>query len=181
MASCFAEHVKLEKIETAIQIPRQACDYLYNGLSQVGSVVDRKMDTVKVQQGMGDIAVQIQKMQISLEEGSRRNEVVSPRIDEMSEKIKTAQARLDSVGSRLEQEAWQHQSWSRDAQETVGQLRQDLESVTRCLAEVQMDVQLRGQKISDLEEIIFNKGVAMERGPRIPYGPETTSLSAGYL
>ena len=46
----LANHVKLENIESAIQIPRQACDHLYNGLSQVGSVVDQKCSTEKVQQ-----------------------------------------------------------------------------------------------------------------------------------
>ena len=68
----FTDHVKLENIETAIQILRQACDYLCNGLSQVGSVADQKMDTAKVQQAIGEIAAQIQKMQACLEDGSRR-------------------------------------------------------------------------------------------------------------
>ena len=51
-----------------------------------------------------------------------------------------------------------------ETQQANDQIRQKVESVTRCLAEVQMDVQLRDQRISDLEEILFNNGVTMERG-----------------
>ena len=90
----LTENVKFENIESAIQILRQACDYLYGRLSQVGAAVDLKMDPAKVQQTGRDIAGQFQTMQASLEEGSRRSEMVSSRTDEISETMQTAQARL---------------------------------------------------------------------------------------
>ena len=95
----LTDHVQLENIETAIQILRQACDYLYNGLSQVGSAADQKIDTVNVQQAIGEIAAQIQKTQACLEDGSRKNEAFSSRIDDMSERINAAHCRLEVWGA----------------------------------------------------------------------------------
>ena len=46
----LANNVKLEGMESAILILRQACDYLHNGMTQLGSMTDRKCDTEKVQQ-----------------------------------------------------------------------------------------------------------------------------------
>ena len=44
----LASHPKLENMESAIQLLRQACDYLYNGMTQMGSIVDQKCTTEKV-------------------------------------------------------------------------------------------------------------------------------------
>ena len=105
---------------------------------------------------MNEIADQIQKTQACLDEGSRQNEALSSRIDDMMERINAAHCRLESVGSRLEQEALQQQSSSREAQASTSQFRQDIGKMAQCIAEVQVDLQfnLRDQKISDLEEAI---------------------------
>ena len=73
-------------------------------------MADQKMDTAKVQQAIGEIVAQIQKMQACLEDGSRRNEALSSRIDEMSERINVDHCRLESVGSGFEQETLQQQN-----------------------------------------------------------------------
>ena len=78
--------------------------------------------------------------------------------------MQTAQARLDSMGSSLEQETSQRQLWSREVQQASDQTRQELESVARCIAEVQMAIQVRDQRISDLEEVIPDNAVTMECG-----------------
>ena len=39
----LASHVKLEGMESAIHILRQACDYLHEGMVKLGSVTDQKM------------------------------------------------------------------------------------------------------------------------------------------
>ena len=121
----LASHVKLDNIESAIHILRQACDYLYNGLSEVGSVVDQKCNTEKVQQAMGELVAQIQRMQATLE-------------------------------------IQQHQLSSRELQAAAGQLREDIRGLTQGFAEVQMDILSRDQRISELEEVIFQAGVTME-------------------
>ena len=84
--------------------------YLYNGVSQVRSATDQKMDTAKVQQAFGEITAQIQRTQACLEDGSKRRETLSSRIDGMSERTNAAHCRLENVGSRLEQEALQQQT-----------------------------------------------------------------------
>ena len=64
-------------------------------------MVGQKIDTVKVQRAIGEIAHQIQKMQACLDDGSRKNEVLSSRIDDMSERILAARCRLESTGGQI--------------------------------------------------------------------------------
>ena len=68
------------------------------------------------------------------------------------------------MGSRSEQEASQRQSSLSDAQAAAAQSREDIGNLTQCLVEVQVDLQLRDQKVSDLEEVMFHNGVTMEYG-----------------
>ena len=51
--------------------------------------------------------------------------MVSSRVDEISEAMQTAQARVESVGGSLERETSQRQCWSREAQQANDHVSQD--------------------------------------------------------
>ena len=80
----LASHVKLEGMESAIHILRQACDYLHEGKVKLGSITDQKCDTEKVQQAIAELMVTIQNLQTQGNEGSRRTGALASRIDEIS-------------------------------------------------------------------------------------------------
>ena len=69
---------------SAIHLLRQACDYLYNGMTQMGSTMDQKCDTDKVQQVVSEVMMQFQKIQAAVDEKSKRVETLATRVDGLS-------------------------------------------------------------------------------------------------
>ena len=66
--------MKLENMESAIQLLRQACDYLCNGVTQMGSIVNQKCNTEKFELVVSEVITQLQKMQSTFDEKSKRVE-----------------------------------------------------------------------------------------------------------
>ena len=80
----LASNVKLENMESVIHLLRQACDYLYDGVTQMGSTMDQKRDTEKVQQVVSEILMQLYKMKAMVDEKYKRVETIATRVDELS-------------------------------------------------------------------------------------------------
>ena len=80
----LASNVKLEGMESAIHILRQACDFLHDGMTRLSSITDQKCDAEKVQQAIAEVTVTLQQLQAMRGEGSRRSETIAPRVDELS-------------------------------------------------------------------------------------------------
>ena len=173
-------------MESAIQLLRQACDYLYNGMTHMGSVVDQKRNTEKVQQVVGEVIAQLQKMQATFEEKSKRVETISTCLDELSGESMNVCNRLDGMEGRLGLESQQHQVSLREVQAAVNQCRGDIQGLTQGIAEVQMDTQSRDQRSFELEELIFNFNVNLEEGlkecrevtQQVRHIPESGQVSA---
>ena len=106
----FANHVKLEGMESAIHILRKACEYLHEGMVRLSSITDQKCDTEKVQQAIAELMVTIQNLHTQHHEGSRRAEVLAPRIDEVTGKAANIRSRLDGLERRVGMESQQHES-----------------------------------------------------------------------
>ena len=83
----LADQAAFDNIDAAIQILRQACDYLHQGLTQVGATVEQKLDTGKVQEAVNQIASQTQSMKASMTENASRHHELSTRLDGMMERI----------------------------------------------------------------------------------------------
>ena len=67
----LADQAAFDNIVAAIQILRQACDYLHQGLTQVGTAVGQRIDTGKAQEAVNEIASQIQSMKASMTDSAR--------------------------------------------------------------------------------------------------------------
>ena len=93
-----------ENIDAALNVLRQACEYLHHGLTQVGAAVEQKVDTGKVQSPVQELAEQIQVVRIGMTEGVSRQNAPSTRIDGMMERIHAAHGRLEAMGAHLEHE-----------------------------------------------------------------------------
>ena len=98
----LASHAKLEGMESAIHILRQACDYLHE-------VTDQKCDTEKVQQAVAEVMVTLQRCQAACGEGSRRAETVASRVDEFSGEAANIRGRLEGLECRVGMEGQQHE------------------------------------------------------------------------
>ena len=119
----LASNVKLGNMESAIHLLRQACDYLYNGMTQMWSTVDQKCDTEKVQQVMSEVMMQFQKTQTAADEKSKRVEMLATRVDELSRGSMNARNRLEGIECRVGMEGQQQQATIRDLRASLDQRR----------------------------------------------------------
>ena len=76
--------MKLEGIESAIHILRQACDYLHEGMMKLGAATDQKCDPERVHQVIAELMSSLQQLQTRCSEGSQKVDLVTSRIDEMT-------------------------------------------------------------------------------------------------
>ena len=98
--------IKFDNIEAAIQVLRQACDYLHQGTRHVGSVVEKKADAERVQgmaNAMSEVVEQVRRIHEQLLGGSQKAEVMSATVGQISEKISDAHSKIEHVGNRVEQ------------------------------------------------------------------------------
>ena len=160
----LADTAAFENIEAAIQVLRQACDYLHQGLTQVGAAVEQKIDTGKVQAAINEIARQIQSMKASMTDSANRQTVLATRIDGTMEKISTGHGRLEAANAQLEREGAAQGSDIGELRESTRRCQSDIAKMTECLELAQIDSQRIDQKIFDLQENLFNNGVELERG-----------------
>ena len=133
-------------------------------MTQMGSTMDQKCDTEKVQQVVSEVIMQLQKTQAIIGEKSKRGETISTRVDELSGESLNVRNRLEGVERRLGMEGQQQEATLRDLRASVDQCREDIQGLTRCTAECQMDIQSRDAKHFEMEELIFKFSVELEEG-----------------
>ena len=122
----LASHVKLEGIESAIHILRQACDYLHEGMVKLGSLTDRKCDTGRVHQVVAELMSTLQQLQTRCMEGSQKADLVTSRMDEMAGEVANARKRLEGLERRVGIEGQQHDMEMRELRAGHNQQEADL-------------------------------------------------------
>ena len=160
----LASNVKLENMETAIHLVRQACDYLCSGMTQMGSVTDRKCDAEKVQQVISEVMTQFQKLQVTMDEKSRRVETIASRVDELSGESMNSRSRLEGLERCVGVEGQQHDSAIRDLRASLVQCIEDTKGLCKCSTEYQMDIQFRDTELFELKELLFKFSIDLEDG-----------------
>ena len=120
-----------ENIDAALNVLRQACEYLHHGLTQVGADVEQKVDTV--QSAVHELAVQIQVVRIGMTEGVSRQNALSTRIDGMMEKISAAHGRLEAMSVQLEHESGIQRTSVNELRELTRRCQRQMSRVTEQL------------------------------------------------
>ena len=177
--------MKLENMESAIHLLRQACDYSHNAMARMGSVTDQKCDTEKVHQVVSEVMMQFQKLQVTIDERSRRIEDIASRMDELSGGSVNVRSMLEGLERRVGMEGQQHDSNIRDLRQRVDQCIEDGKGLCRCSTEYQMDIQFRDTELFELKKLLFKFSVDLEEGlkecregiHRIQDLPESGSVS----
>ena len=176
----LANHVKLEGLESAIHILRQACDYLHDGMVKLSSITDQKCDTEKVQQAIAELMVTLQRLQTQCNEGSRRSEVLASRVDEISGEGASICGRLEGLERRVGVESQQHESVLRELRVSHDQHAADLSVLCHNANEYQGDIQARDNETFELKELIFKLCVEVdelrEDAKKVKAGPDKGSV-----
>ena len=159
----LASHVKLEGIESAIHILRQACDYLHEGMVKLSSVTDQKCDTGKVQRVTAGLMATLRHLLAGCFGGSQRTDVVTSRVDEMAGEAANIRNRLEGLERRvgMVQENQQHDVEMRELRAGHEQHDADLRVLCHNANEYQADIQARDNEIFE-KELIFKLCVKMD-------------------
>ena len=158
----LANHVKLEGMESAIHILKQACDYLHEGMVKLSSITDQKCDTEKVRQAIAELMVTLQQLQTQSNEGSRRSEVLASRVDVISGEAANVRGRLEGLERRVGMESQQHESVLRELRASHDQHATDLSVLCHNANEYQADIQARDNETFELKELIFKLSVEVD-------------------
>ena len=125
----LASHVKLEGIESAIHILRQACDYLHEGMMKLGSVTDQKCDAGRVHQVVAELMSTLQQLQVRCAGGSQKADLVTSRMDEMAGETANTRKRLEGLERRVGIEGQQHDVEMRELRAEHGQQAADIRGI----------------------------------------------------
>ena len=158
----LANRVKLEGMESAIHILRQACDYLHEGLVKLGSLTDQKCDTGMVHQVISELMTTLQQLQTSCAEGSHKVEQVTLRVNEIAGESVNARKRLEGLERRVGIEGQQHEVEMRELRTVHDQHAVDLKVLIHNASEYQADLQARDHETFEMKELIFKMVVDME-------------------
>ena len=158
----LANHVKLEGMESAIQILRQACDYLHEGMMRLGSLTDQKCDTGMVHQVMSELMTALQQLQSECADGSQKVEQVTARVNEIAGESVNARKRLEGLERRIGIEGQQHEAEMRELRAGHDRHAADLRVVCQSANEYQANIQVQDHEIFELKELIFKLGVEID-------------------
>ena len=154
--------VKLESIESATLILRQACDYLYNGMTQLSSITGGKCDTERVQQVIADLMTQLQRLQATISESSQGVASVTSRVDELSGDAKNARSRLEGLERRVGMEGQQDELVLRELRASLDRCVADVNVLCQNSTEYQMDIQARASELFEMKDLIFKLSVELD-------------------
>ena len=158
----LASHVKLEGMESAIHILRQACDYLHDGMMKLSSVTDQKCDTEKVRQATAELMTMLQQLQTRCIEDSRRTDTIASRVDEMTGEAANIRGRLEGLERRVGMESQQYDAVLRELRASHEQHATDLSVLCHNANEYQADIQARDHETFELKELIFKLSVEID-------------------
>ena len=158
----LASHVKLEGIESAIHILRQACDYLHEGMMKLGSVTDQKCDTAGVHQVVAELMSTLQQLQARCTEGSQKADLATSRMEEMAGEAANTRKRLEGLERRVGIEGQQHEVEMQELRSGHEQHEADLRVLLQNTNEYQADLQARDHETFELKELIFKVCVELD-------------------
>ena len=158
----LANHVKLEGMESAIHILRQACDYLHEGMMKLGSLTDQKCDTGMVHQVMSELMTTLQQLQSECADGSRKIEQVTARVNEIAGESVNARKRLEGLERRIGIEGQQQEAEMRELRAGHDRHAAEMRVLSQSANEHQADLQVRDHEVFEVKELIFNLGVDID-------------------
>ena len=89
----LSESDAFDNIESALNILKRACEYLHDGMMQMGGAVDQKANIPSVEAAVRALAGHVQEVRNGVQNTVTRQNELSVRIDSMSERLQAARDR----------------------------------------------------------------------------------------
>ena len=157
----LADAIAFENIDAALSVLRQACDYLHNGQTQVGTRVEQKADISRVQSAAHELADHIQDVRNGLREETSRQNALSTRLD--ADRLQAAYGRLEMMSAQVEQGLGMQSSQMSDLQRSMTETQRQVVHMDERLNVSQADTQKLDKGLSDLQENVFYNASSIDR------------------
>ena len=92
-----------ENIETALNILKRSCEYLHDGVMQMGRTMEQKANIPSVEAAVRTLAGHIQEVRNGVQNTVTRQNDLSTRMDRISEQLQAARDRMEMVATQLDQ------------------------------------------------------------------------------
>ena len=99
----LSETEAFENIEVALNVLKRACEYLHEGVTQMGRIVDQKANIPSAEAAVRELAHHTQEVRNGVQRTVTRQTELTNRLDSMSEHIQAARGRIEALSAQLDQ------------------------------------------------------------------------------
>ena len=159
----LSETEAFENIEVALNVLKRACEYLHEGMMQMGRTVDQKANIPSVEAAVRELAHHTQEVRNGVQRTVTRQTELSTRLDSMSEHIQAARGRMEALSAQLDQGGREHMALTVEFRQSIEETQRQMTQLGGLVEHSQVDTQRINKGLTDLRENVFNNGVAIER------------------
>ena len=152
-----------ESIEVALNVLKRACEYLHEGMTQMGVTMEQKANILSVQAAVRELAEHIQDVRNGVRNSVARQNELSAKIDGMAEQLQAARGRMEMVTAQLEQGHRGQASQAVELKQSLAETQRQVTQMGTLLELSQVDSQRLEQGLTDLKENVYLNSAAVDR------------------
>ena len=147
---------------TTLNILKRACEYLHDGMMQMGGVVDQKANIPSVEAAVRALAGHVQEVRNGVQNTVTRQSELSVRVDRMSERLQAARDRMEMVATQLDQGNRENANQTEVLKRSIEETQKQVTQMGNFLEHSRVDSQRIDKGLIDLRENVFNNSVAID-------------------
>ena len=151
-----------ENIEVALNVLKRACEYLHEGMMQMGRTVEQKANIPSVEAAVRELAQHTQEVRNGVQRTVTRQTEVSNRLDSMSEHLQAARGRVEALSAQLDQGGREHMALAVECRHAIEETQRKVIQLGGVVEHSQVDIQRLDKGLTDLQENVFNNGVEID-------------------
>ena len=151
-----------ENIETALNVLKRACEYLHEGMMQMGRTVEQKANIPSVEAAVRELAQHTQEVRNGVQRTVTRQTELSNRLDNMTEHLQAARGRMEALSAQLDHGGREHMALVVEYRQSIEETQRRLSQLGGLIEHSQVDNQRLDKGLTDLRENVFNNGVAID-------------------
>ena len=158
----LSETEAFENIEAALNVLKRACEYLHEGMMQMGKTVDQKANIPSVEAAVRELAHHTQEVRNGVQRTVTRQTELSNRLDSMTEHIQEARGRMEALSAQIDQGGREHMALTVEYRHSIEETQRKVIQLGSLMEHSQVDTQRLDKGLTDLRENVFNNSVAIE-------------------
>ena len=151
-----------ENIEAALSVLKRACEYLHEGMIQMGRTVEQKANIPSVEAAVRELAHHTQEVRNGVQRTVTRQTELSNRLDGMTEHLQAARGRIEALSAQLDQGGREQMAFVVDYRQSIEETQRKVVQLGSLIEHSRVDTQRLDQGLTDLRENVFNNGIAVD-------------------